>query len=363
MNGGGGPGRERRDEFLIAAAFGVATLAALGLAVLYWLGGQPQLEGSLLALSAGAIAVGLIVWSHRLLPNDREVEPRASATSDPASVEAFEEDLDRGRVLSRRLLLRGSLGAAVVALGVAFLFPLRSLGPRPCDSALNDTPWKRGMRLVGADGRAVRASDVPSDGLVTVFPADATDSESGQTVLVRVEPDLIRPLPGRETWSPDGLIAYSKVCTHAGCPVGLYEAASHQLLCPCHQSTFDVLDGAKPVFGPAAEPLPQLPLAIDARGIPLRNGWVQRAARPHLLGSLAMSARSSVDRDRGTRCRGDHVGGVQRSPSFDPARGWVRSGAHRRDLVAHVRARRRCVRDRRRIHRVGDRAEPPHADG
>jgi ubiquinol-cytochrome c reductase iron-sulfur subunit len=65
---------------------------------------------------------------------------------------------------------------------------------------------------------------------------------------------------------PEGLIAVSKVCTHAGCPVGLYQATTHQLLCPCHQSAFDVLDGAKPVFGPAAAPLPQLPLEIDADG-------------------------------------------------------------------------------------------------
>jgi ubiquinol-cytochrome c reductase iron-sulfur subunit len=87
-----------------------------------------------------------------------------------------------------------------------------------------------------------------------------------QVVLVRVEPSLLRPLAGRADWAPEGLIAYSKVCTHAGCPVGLYEVQTHQLLCPCHQSAFDVLDGARPVFGPAAAELPQLPLAIAADG-------------------------------------------------------------------------------------------------
>jgi ubiquinol-cytochrome c reductase iron-sulfur subunit len=265
-------GRERRDEVIIASAFMVSVLAALGLAAVYWRGGRPQVEGSLLAVAGAGIAVGIIVWSHRLLPNDRAVEPRETATSDPVALEAFEEDLDRGQVLSRRRLLRGSLGAAVVALGVAFLFPLRSLGPRPRDRVLNATPWRPGTRLVGVDGRPVRASAVPANGLVTVFPAGAPNSETGQTVLVRVDPGLIRPLPGREDWSPEGFIAYSKVCTHAGCPVGLYEATSHQLLCPCHQSTFDVLDGAAPVFGPAAAPLPQLALAIDAEGFLYATG-------------------------------------------------------------------------------------------
>ena len=99
----------------------------------------------------------------------------------------------------------------------------------------------------------------------TVRPADAP--ADSQAVLMRVTPGLIVPVDGRETWAPEGLIAYSKVCTHAGCPVGLYQPDTHQLLCPCHQSAFDVLNGAKPVVGPAAWPLPQLPLHLDPDGI------------------------------------------------------------------------------------------------
>jgi ubiquinol-cytochrome c reductase iron-sulfur subunit len=83
---------------------------------------------------------------------------------------------------------------------------------------------------------------------------------------MRVEPGLIVPLPGRETWTPDGYVVYSKICTHAGCPVGLYQRETQQLLCPCHQSSFDVLHHAKPVFGPAAAPLPQLPIELGADG-------------------------------------------------------------------------------------------------
>jgi ubiquinol-cytochrome c reductase iron-sulfur subunit len=177
-------------------------------------------------------------------------------------------------------VLHRFLIGAVVALGAAFLLPLRSLGPRPSDTELDATPWRPGARLVTENGTVVRAASVPLNGLVTVFPEGAVDSETGQVVLMRIEPGLIRPLPGREDWTPQGLVAYSKVCTHAGCPVGLYEATSHQLLCPCHQSTFNVLDGASPVFGPAASPLPQLPLAIDANGDVYATGGLSAAPGP-----------------------------------------------------------------------------------
>ena len=93
--------------------------------------------------------------------------------------------------------------------------------------------------------------------------ADAADS---QAIVVHVDPSAFRPLTGRESWSPDGLLCYSKICTHAGCPVGLYEQQSNRLFCPCHQSVFDVLDGAAPSAGPATRPLPQLPLGVDAQG-------------------------------------------------------------------------------------------------
>jgi ubiquinol-cytochrome c reductase iron-sulfur subunit len=112
----------------------------------------------------------------------------------------------------------------------------------------------------------VNAIDVPMGGLVTVFPEGAPGSADSQAVLMRVEPNLLQLAADRKDWAPDGYVVYSKICTHAGCPVGLYEAQRHELLCPCHQSTFDVLRGAKPVFGPAAVSLPQLPIEINANG-------------------------------------------------------------------------------------------------
>ena len=116
------------------------------------------------------------------------------------------------------------------------------------------------------------AADVPLDGLVTVFPKVSRARPMAKPYSSASPGGLLSPARGREDWAPDGLIAYSKVCTHAGCPVGLYEASSHQLLCPCHQSAFDVLRAAKPVFGPAASALPQLPLSIDADGYLVAGG-------------------------------------------------------------------------------------------
>ena len=120
--------------------------------------------------------------------------------------------------------------------------------------------------MVGIDGKPVQASALPIDGVLTVFPEGAVGDAMAQTLLIRVPPDLLRLPADRMAWAPDGYVAYSKVCTHAGCPVGLYRAIQHRLICPCHQSTFDVLDGAIPSFGPAARPLPQLPIQLQPDG-------------------------------------------------------------------------------------------------
>jgi ubiquinol-cytochrome c reductase iron-sulfur subunit len=253
-------GSERRDEWLAAAAFLVCGAAGIGLAAVYLEGGQPQLEGILLAVAFGGLAFGLVWWARTLLPNELSVQERHDlATSEPDR-EAFEDDLERGHVDRRHFLLR-ALGVGLGGLGVAALFPIRSLGPSP-GRALYRTPWRRGLKLVTESGTPVRVADVPFGGLVTVFPEGSPGSADGQAVLMRVQPGQLTPAPGRESWTPDGLVAYSKICTHAGCPVGLFEASTNQLLCPCHQSAFDVLHGARPVFGPAAAPLPQLPLSI-----------------------------------------------------------------------------------------------------
>jgi ubiquinol-cytochrome c reductase iron-sulfur subunit len=249
----------------VGVCFLVSTAAAIALSVVYWRGGQPQLEGALLAVALGSLGTGLVLWAHHLLPSDVHTEERHPLATTPTEQTEFADDLERGGVERRRFLV-GALAAALGAIGVALAFPIRSLGPRP-GHALEHTPWRAGTRAVTSDGKPVRAADVPLDSLVTIFPEGASDSADGQAVLVRVETGLLSGPRTGSDWAPDGLIAFSKVCTHAGCPVGLYEASIHQLLCPCHQSAFAVLDGARPSSGPADRALPQLPLMVDADGV------------------------------------------------------------------------------------------------
>ena len=257
-------GNERFAERTSAFAFLLSAAAFIGLAAVYWRGGQPQAEGALLATGFAGLAYGLVTWGNHLLPQGPFEEDR-HLFGDPSQESLFEDDLRRGDVITRRKLLIRTLVLAAGGLGVAAVFPIRSLGPKPGRKLL-ETPWRNGLRLVTEDGRPVRAPEVPIGGLVTVFPEGHAGSADGQAVLMRVEPGLIVPASGRETWSPDGYIVYSKICTHAGCPVGLYQRETQQLLCPCHQSSFDVLHGAKPVFGPAAAPLPQLPIELGDDG-------------------------------------------------------------------------------------------------
>jgi ubiquinol-cytochrome c reductase iron-sulfur subunit len=120
--------------------------------------------------------------------------------------------------------------------------------------------------LVDVDGLPVGIDSLQTGTILTVFPAGSVGSADSQTVLIRVDPALLRLPAGAADWAPQGCIAYSKVCTHAGCPVGLYREVSHELICPCHQSTFDVLRGATPTSGPAARPLPQLPIQLESDG-------------------------------------------------------------------------------------------------
>ncbi len=258
--------RTRRDARTISWCFLLSAACALALAAVYWQGGQPQAEGVLLAASFGLLGTGFVLWAHHLLPTGDRDEPRPSLASAPVEQEEFAEDFERGGVIERRPFILGALASALGAITVALAFPVRSFGPRP-GNALKHTPWRSGLRVVTSDSVPVRASEVPKDGLLTVFPEGSPGSADGQAVLMRVDPTLLHGTRGSAFWAPEGLIAFSKVCTHAGCPVGLYEAETHTLLCPCHQSTFAVLDGAHPTSGPATHALPQLPLMIDSDGV------------------------------------------------------------------------------------------------
>jgi len=243
----------------------ISTVAALGLALVYIGGGQPQAEGALLGISLGGIGVALILWARGLSTEGTVTAERGPLGGDPDDEEVVEERIEEVTDEPGRRSVLKLFWAAGGALALSAVFPIRSLGPAPGQSLL-ETAWRPGARLVDDNGRPVRVDTLPVGGTLTAFPQDAEHAADSQVVLVRVQEHLLQARPGRDNWTPQGNVAYSKICPHVGCPVGLYQADTHELLCPCHQSTFDVLDGARPRFGPATRSLPQLPLSVDREG-------------------------------------------------------------------------------------------------
>ena len=157
----------------------------------------------------------------------------------------------------------------------AVVIPVVALGPG-LEEQLRRTPWYAGRALVDERGRPILAADVIERSFVTAFPQSADQEDLGSPVaVVRVDPTSLKLPPGRGGWAPEGILAYSKICTHAACAISLFrdplspstESKGPALVCPCHYSTFDVLDGGSVEFGPAGRPLPQLPLTIDAAGM------------------------------------------------------------------------------------------------
>ncbi|HTV10426.1 MAG TPA: Rieske 2Fe-2S domain-containing protein [Acidimicrobiales bacterium] len=267
------PWKARRAEYFIAFLWSITGVCGIGLMVIYWTGGQAQLEGLCFALALGCLATGMVIWARLLLPGQDITASRGHHTSELEERAAVVESLSRGTdaVLTRRgFLLKKVLAPVGGIFGVALLWPLASLGARP-DRALYHTDWYSGALLVDQDGRPVSVSDVMVDGILTVFPQGFTDSANAPAVLINVGGDQIQPREGQATFEvisgANGLVCFSKICTHAGCAVSLFNVLSMQLICPCHQSTFNILQDAKPVFGPAPRPLPQLPLGVRPDGL------------------------------------------------------------------------------------------------
>ncbi|HYP73877.1 MAG TPA: Rieske 2Fe-2S domain-containing protein, partial [Microbacterium sp.] len=235
-----------------------------------------------IALALLAIGIGAIHWSKAIMSDKEYIEPRHATrgrdSTREAAVEAFaaaNEDSGFGR----RVMIRNSLFAALVASIVPGVVLFRGLAPEGVDPVeqLSHTMWKKGMRLAhDPSGEPIRAADLTLGAAVHVIPEELAslghhegyldEKAKAIVLLMRLLPEDLIETDERKSWSYDGIVAYSKVCTHVGCPVALYEQQTHHLLCPCHQSQFDVSDGAAVIFGPAARALPQLPIAVDAEG-------------------------------------------------------------------------------------------------
>lgn len=241
---------------------GSALVAALGGATfgVGWLAGwSTAVIGTGAGLGLIALGVALRRYVVERFPDVEAVEARP-----PTNLGAEEPIADIRPVPRRRLLGRVIAGAAGV-LGVGFLAPVVSLGPAP-SAAQRNTAWADGVRLVTSDRQPLRPDDLPAGGVSTVWPSDNVGREIAAVLVLRLPTG--RPQePTNPAWVvDDNVVAYSKVCTHAGCPVALFRETDEALFCPCHQSTFDARRGAQPTFGPAARSLPQLPLGVDGDG-------------------------------------------------------------------------------------------------
>lgn len=233
-----------------------------------------------LALALFALGVGAVHWGKALMFDHEGIDERhpvqGTDETRARAVEIFQQANDESG-FGRRTLIRNSLIGALIAFPLPAVVLFRGLGPEDDDpvALLKHTLWKKGTRLaIDPTGTPIKASDVTLGSSFHVIPEGLQDLEHGKleekakaaVLLMRLNPEDLNELPERKDWSYDGIVAYSKICTHVGCPVALYEQQTHHLLCPCHQSQFDVENGCKVIFGPAKRPLPQLPIAVDDEG-------------------------------------------------------------------------------------------------
>ena len=255
----------------------MSTAGSIAMVVAYVTDTGPGPQGAALAVAMAGFASAAGQWGRTVIPDRVDVEARSTM---PSSREDRAAVVATGQVDERRLggpstTRRRGLAALLVAAGGSFatalVVPLRSLGPssRP---RREQTQWRAGRRLVDEESRPLRAADLDIGSVATVFPEGDEERSASQVVLVRMEPDEIDASKTRTEWAPRGLVGYSKVCTHAGCPVALYQSETRELLCPCHQSVFLASEGARPTFGPAARALPQLPIGIDDDGFLIALG-------------------------------------------------------------------------------------------
>jgi ubiquinol-cytochrome c reductase iron-sulfur subunit len=258
-------------------AFAVAIAGGIVAAVGYSTGETGDPLGLGLAAALGGIGVGLVSWAKYLDLDEHVVQLREPLTTTPAEQERLIEEVDTTvETFGRRKLLLGLAGGSFVSMVIGFIGPLGSLGPKPRNER-GRTSWAPGVRLVTGDGAPILSSAERAGELVTVFPEGHVGVDDSQVVLMKLRPALLTAatLAGG---TPEGWIAYSKICTHAGCSVGLLGIDDRPpdvvigLVCPCHQSVFDPRDRARPVGGPATRRLPQLGLDVDGDGYLVARG-------------------------------------------------------------------------------------------
>ena len=304
---------QRRGERTASLWFVLAFLGGIGFLVSYFLfppnaAGEPaighpliaqysnMLLGGTLTLAMFGIGAGMTVWARQVMPHYEVHSPYDELPSDEEEKSSFGEFFMKGADESgftKRPLMRRTLILAMLPLGLAPIVLLRDTGPLPGDM-LKKTPWENGRRMyVEGTTRALRPEDLENDpnGMIAALPAMdeeghyhgiSLDDQAKSVIMLIKMPEgdwkerMTEKIEGtdetRLNWTYNGIVAYSKICTHVGCPAALYERTTHRILCPCHQSTFDAADAAHVVFGPAHRALPQLPIGVDDEGYLIATG-------------------------------------------------------------------------------------------
>jgi ubiquinol-cytochrome c reductase iron-sulfur subunit len=284
------PAKERSAERTVSALFMLSVVGSILAVVAYVsfpiVAGQPEtirlnnlFLGLGITLGLLGIGIGAVHWSKSLMHGHELVEQRhgtrGSDETRAKAVEVFQtSNAESG--FTRRSLVRNTLIGALVATPIPAIAIFRDLAPAEDPvGLLKHTMWKEGVRLTrDPTGTPIKASEVTIGSAVHVIPEGLVDLEKHRleekakaaVLLMRLPVERLNERDDRKDWSYDGIVAYSKICTHVGCPVALYEQQTHHLLCPCHQSEFDVANHAKVIFGPAARALPQLPITVDDEG-------------------------------------------------------------------------------------------------
>jgi ubiquinol-cytochrome c reductase iron-sulfur subunit len=285
------PKAEKRAERQVASLFALSALSTILFIYSYFfikkdvfafipILGNMNVQQLLLGLGlAGAflfIGLGAVAWARQLMPDTEVVAQRHEFRSADEDRKEFVETVKTQAAaagIGRRPLIKRTLGAALGLVGLGPIIMLRDLGPLP-EKELEKTSWKAGTRLVTDPGdRPIKASELEVGAVVQTLPEvdhpehrSLNDIAKDPVLLIRLRPEDFNLDAERLSWTYEGIIAFSKICSHMGCAVALYEQSTHHLLCPCHQSTFDVTRAAKVIFGPAARPLPQLAITVDSEG-------------------------------------------------------------------------------------------------
>lgn len=283
------PVKEKQQERRVSGLFVVSMVGTVLAIVAYIV--FPIVPGDLMSvrlnnlflgigitLALLGIGIGAVHWSKSLMDGHDLVEMRhGTRGSDETRAKAVEVFTlgNQESGFGRRTLIRNTLIGALVVSPLPAIVLFRDLAPAADPVALlKHTMWDKGVRLTrDPSGTPIKASDVTLGSAFHVIPEGLLESEEkleekakAAVLLMRLKPEDLTVSPGREDWNYQGIVAYSKICTHVGCPVALYEQQTHHLLCPCHQSQFDIKNEAEVIFGPAKRPLPQLPITVDDEG-------------------------------------------------------------------------------------------------